>query len=522
MEPLRLTAGPLSMIFEPERGFLRHVSCSGKEIVRGVYAALRDVSWGTAPVRLEELTHETTDKGFLVTWRLRSDDRFVWEGTLSGWSEGSVDYEVKGRALRDFGSRRTGLCLLSPPTMAGQPVVVHHIDDSIESSMFPESVLPDQPFFAVAGLEGALDERTQWRVGFRGEVFETEDQRNWSDNSFKTYCRPQAWPQPFEVKAGDEIVHGVRIFLLPPTGEATCPPEETGGYLWDRMGTVPKIGTMAYPDEPLSNEDAELLERMGLAFIGVEAGEQPQMEKGFALAKRIGVAIRLFIRDGWPLHALAWLQTPEKSLVEAVVLANVGVSDVDDTQIQQIRDAFPGVPIILASPANFTELNRNRPDPEGVDGLGFGANPQVHAFDDRSILENSDTFWRLVMDARQIGGGKPVHVGPVTFGNPHRQPHPDPRLGGPVGAAYTASVVMHAAEAEAASVTLYASHGPRGILQDGLREVVQGLCEIQGRVIEIARTPRPLERQAFRMGDRIVEIDTESGGVSGLRPMPPS
>lgn len=516
MEPLRLTAGPLTMLFEPETGFLRHVSCGGKEIVRGVYAAVRDENWGTADPQLEDLHQEATEKGFLVRWRLRAGDKLVWEGTLSGWEEGSVDYEVKGKALRSYASRRTGLCLLSPPTMAGMPVVVHHADDSIESSMFPESVKPDQPFFAVAGLEGPLDDKTQWRAGFRGEVFETEDQRNWSDASFKTYCRPQEWPQPFEVEEGEEIVHGVRIFLVPPEPDATCPPDEDGEYKWERSGTVPLIGTMANLDEPLSTEDAEALKALDLAFIGVRAGDQAHMETGLALAKTVGVPTRLYLRGSWLDDALGLLQhDTERSKIESIVLANDGEGSSSAAQIARMREAFPGVPIIVASSDNFTELNRRRPDKDAMDGIGFAANPQVHTFDDRSILENADTFWRLVKDAQAIGGNKPVHVGPITFDNTNRTKGGDPRQNGPVGAAYAASVVMHCAEAGATSVALYATHGSRGLLQDGLRETMLGLCQLQGQPIEIARSPKPLEKQAFRFGEKTIEINTESGGVGG-------
>lgn len=33
-------------------------------------------------------------------------------------------------------------------------------------------------------------------IDFSGETFEMEDQRNWTDASFKTYCRPLARPAP--------------------------------------------------------------------------------------------------------------------------------------------------------------------------------------------------------------------------------------------------------------------------------------------------------------------------------------
>ena len=45
--PLILRAGPLSMMFEPELAFLRYIRLGNREILRGIYAAVRDGVWGT-------------------------------------------------------------------------------------------------------------------------------------------------------------------------------------------------------------------------------------------------------------------------------------------------------------------------------------------------------------------------------------------------------------------------------------------------------------------------------------------
>ncbi len=38
-----------------------------------------------------------------------------------------------------------------------------------------------------------------------GEVFEMEDQRNWTDASFKTYCRPLALPIPYRLEPSTPV-----------------------------------------------------------------------------------------------------------------------------------------------------------------------------------------------------------------------------------------------------------------------------------------------------------------------------
>ena len=42
-------------------------------------------------------------------------------------------------------------------------------------------------------------------VRFEGDTFETEDHRNWTDASFKTYVRPLALPWPYVLQEGRDI-----------------------------------------------------------------------------------------------------------------------------------------------------------------------------------------------------------------------------------------------------------------------------------------------------------------------------
>ncbi|HXJ76038.1 MAG TPA: hypothetical protein VNM37_24495, partial [Candidatus Dormibacteraeota bacterium] len=45
--PLELRAGPLSLLFEPHTAFLRRIRLGDHEVVRAVYAAVRDQNWAT-------------------------------------------------------------------------------------------------------------------------------------------------------------------------------------------------------------------------------------------------------------------------------------------------------------------------------------------------------------------------------------------------------------------------------------------------------------------------------------------
>jgi hypothetical protein len=75
-----------------------------------------------------------------------------------------------------------------------------------------------------------------------GEIFEMEDQRNWTDASFKTYCRPLDWPRPYEVERGQLIEHKVTVIV---TGTPPALPRRSAFRLMadakERM-PLPQIG----------------------------------------------------------------------------------------------------------------------------------------------------------------------------------------------------------------------------------------------------------------------------------------
>ena len=77
---------------------------------------------------------------------------------------------------------------------------------------FPRLVSPAQPVRDIAGLAHTVH-GVDVDIAFRGEVFEMEDQRNWTDASYKTYCRPLALPRPYTVAAGERVEQDVTVRL---------------------------------------------------------------------------------------------------------------------------------------------------------------------------------------------------------------------------------------------------------------------------------------------------------------------
>ncbi len=56
---------------------------------------------------------------------------------------------------------------------------------------------------------------TRLTVEFDGGLFEMEDQRNWTDNTFKSYTPPLSDPRPLHLRKDQVLTYAVRV-----TGEA--------------------------------------------------------------------------------------------------------------------------------------------------------------------------------------------------------------------------------------------------------------------------------------------------------------
>ena len=49
------------------------------------------------------------------------------------------------------------------------------------------------------------------KLDFEGDVFETEDQRNWTDASYKTYSTPLSITYPVTIEKGTRIYQRVSL-----------------------------------------------------------------------------------------------------------------------------------------------------------------------------------------------------------------------------------------------------------------------------------------------------------------------
>jgi hypothetical protein len=498
-ERIELRAGPLEMCFEPGIGFLRYIRLGDQEILRGLYSAVRDHNWNTIAPEVTNLSVSEGEDGFEVTFDVAHVERdidFRWRGSILGTAEGTVTFSMEGQAHSTFKRNRVGFCVLHSPThVAGTRCSVEKADGFVEEGRFPDTISPDQPFKDMRAIRHEVLPGVIAEVRFAGDVFEMEDQRNWTDASYKTYCTPLGQPYPVEVEEGTHISQAVTVSvsgaLESHVGEADRS-EIILNVDAASIAPLPEIGLgLANPPADLTEAQIQELQAMHLSHLRVdlrlaEPAWESVLEKAAGQAQSVGARLEagLHVSDAASaeLQSLAGvLAARGDDIVSRFLLYHVAEAVADRKWVEAARSALAGLdaPIVSGANAYFTELNRNRPPVEVLDGVCYSLNPQVHAFDDASLMETPIAQGWTVESARRFSGPLPVHVSPVTL-----SPRFNPNATGPdsvsesdvlpsgvdarqmslFGAAWTVGSLKYLAESRAASVTYFETVGWKGVL----------------------------------------------------------
>lgn len=437
-----LRAGPLTLEFDPEIGAIRYVELpDGTEAVRAVYPSLRGADWSTTAPQVRHLVVQHGEDDFVVRFGLVYENGYEAEATITGGAA-DVVFAYEGHAAGAFDTNRTGLCVLHPASLADQPVEVRHPDGTRESGRFPDLVQPDWPFREIVGVSTKLP-GYKVDVTMEGETFEMEDQRNFGDASFKTYCYPQSRPYPYRIEAGGRIAQTVRIKAQPwgSRVEGLPPmPEGVAGLLFiDETLPVPLLGLTVGPIA-----SSEAIAAAPADFVSFRAEEARDLPKPMEVV--MDVSPDADGRNETMLQRMAALTDPIERLVVPLSAAQ---------HLQAMTLVAGEAPVVLAG-AGFAELNRSG-YPE-ADGYGFGWHPQAHLTDDRTLFENVECLPDLVATVAERTEG-PIIVGPLQIAA-----GADPRRGTLLEAAWLVSALASLARSDADAATLM---GLDELSQDG-------------------------------------------------------
>jgi hypothetical protein len=204
--PVTLTAGRLSA--DLVNGNLRTIRYDGIEVLRAISYLVRDRDWGTYSPRIEGLAVKQDGDSFSIGYTAHCDgpdaSRLAIAVRIEA-SENELTFVAEALSPTGFETNRCGFCILHPIVgIAGTPATVEHVDGHIVETRFPDQIEPWQPFMDMRAISHSVTAGVSARCLMEGDTFEMEDQRNWSDASYKTYVRPLALPWPYHVPANEQ------------------------------------------------------------------------------------------------------------------------------------------------------------------------------------------------------------------------------------------------------------------------------------------------------------------------------
>ena len=420
----RLVAGDLCV--ELVGMDLRAITWRGVEVVNRLYGALRDDEWTTIPATLLDLGVEEDRDGFVVRFSCNHQSAnvpFVWTGTFTG-SSSSLTATFDGAARGELTANRIGWCLLHPLSQVGGRLHFSRGHRTQELTL-PFFVAPQElsahgalqpawgPFDNL--LVDACGVRTD--ISFKGDLFETEDQRNWTDASFKTYSTPLSESRPFALSAGDRVRQVLRFSFA--SGEPASGPREAAP---PRQRPTPVTAVVNDPALPARDVEAVLAVVDGLR-AEVSAGTPAEIAAAIdivALARRAPrweLTILASDETAWDaLDRLVAEGSRPASILVLPLSARSGDHD-ECTTSALLAQAHAGLP--TADPAtigggtrhDFCGLNRHELTHLPVVSCTFS--PRVHAEDERSIRETPTSYPAVVASARQIAPRADFVVGPL-------------------------------------------------------------------------------------------------------------
>jgi len=491
-----LRAGKLNVIYE--NGSLRTISIGEIEIVRMIYAAVRGKAWLTAEPEITDEEIDIQEDSFQIKYNCHyrlADIDFIATYSIKGDADNSVSFEMVGEALSTFQKSRIGFCLLHPvEECAGKKCIITHSDGEKENTTFPLNISPSQPFKDIKSMEWS-SAGCKCSVDFYGDVFETEDHRNWTDASYKTYCTPLNLPYPVTVQKGEKIRQKIILKVRSENIQGSeIKPANQIVLFPDLLKPSPKIGIgQSTRPQKMSADEISILKSLPFDHYRIDLylfNENWKVKGSVAIEEAIQlnypVLFALFFDEKAVEQAdqfIAWVSC-FSCRIEGVILFHKTIQSTPDSLTDSIapifRSRIAGVKIGCGTNANFAQLNRTRPTSDCADFISYSIHPQEHATDNQTLVENLKAQKYTVKSAAQFAHGKEIWVSPVNIqrrfnanlenfehpnGGDSLPPQVDARLMSLFGAGWSAISLKYLSEAGANGCTYFETVGERGIFQ---------------------------------------------------------
>ena len=460
--------------FDLARAAVRNVRYKNVQMIDLLYTAIRPWDWSTLdPDEHTEVVKIVGDECVITikdSFAGALDAQTVI--TVSNKNKFTVAYELRG--LNDYSVNRWGICFcLNSADWMGSTVESEGHQFQLPAAISPQRVIDGvtQGLFPAANkMHFVAPDNRAIKVGSVGKVLEAEDQRNWTDNTYKIYSGSLSEPRPFVACAGSIWSQSVTFEFSPPSKQIP----DASRIIVKEIDSLPSIGLQFNTDSLLPTDE------LNTAFILLDIDHIRVNEESLTAQKVSSVsangliveAALLSSNSGEKLHQdIAHLnaQIPAGS---RILIQREGREIVEESDLPPNKSLSSFIP---GTDAYLVDLHRNKY--QFGESVSYSMAPTIHSSDTETIFKTLYTQAESIIFAKEFLAPQ-VLISPITFstrGNPETGHSREQRINFAnsemalrirtiEGAAWTLGSIFALASAGAYSGTWHELFGDYGVI----------------------------------------------------------
>lgn len=460
--------------FDLARAAIRNVRYKNVQIIDLLYTAIRPWDWSTLDADEHSEDVKVTGDACVITIK----DLFVealesrTEITISKDNKFTVAYELRG--LAEYSVNRWGVCFcLNTADWMESTVKSQGNQYQLLAAISPQRVVDGvtQGLFPAANqMHFVAPDNRSIKVTSTGKVLEAEDQRNWTDNTYKIYSGSLSEPRPFVTSAGSLWQQSVTFEINPPS----MPVPDGSKIVVKEINSLPSIG-LQFNTDPLLPLDALNTALFLLDIDHMRINEESLTAQKIISASTNGLIVEaalLSSHSGDKLHREIEHLNKQIPAGSRILIQREGreIVEVSDLPTNKSLSSF-----IPGTDAYLVDLHRNKY--QFGKSVSYSMVPTAHSSDTETIFKTLYTQKESIQFVQEFLAPQ-VLVSPITFstrGNPETGHARDRRINfaNPEialrirtieGAAWTLGSIFALASAGAYSGTWHEFFGEHGII----------------------------------------------------------
>ena len=396
---------------------IRNVTYEGTQLIDLLYTSIRPSDWSTlgSDERTEEMQVIGGECIITITESLAGAMLATTKVILTTSNTFSVDYQLQG--LSEYLINRWGICFcLNTADWMGSTVAASGNSYSLLQNISPQRVINGVTqglFPASEELHIVAPDQRFIKAVSTGRVLEAEDQRNWTDNTYKIYSGSLSEPRPFITSAGSIWQQSIKFEVGVPNSKES----DLAKIMVQEIEALPSIGMQFNTDSFLSTDDLEK------AFVLLDIDHLRINAESLTAQKIATTAASGLILEAALLSSNtgAALQSEVENLSQRVPAGSRLLIQRDGREIVEAADLPKNNSLnsyIPGTDAYLVDLHREKFN--FGNSVSYSMAPTVHSFDTESIFKTLPTQ-RESIEFVQKNLAPQVFLSPITFstrGNP--------------------------------------------------------------------------------------------------------